>query len=170
LGLRDELGVTSGGKEYEVGLVSPTPEMLSFMTGVVTGGLGREIDKAVSFAEGKIKGESMPAYKIPIASRFYGEAGGDAATRGKYYDAIKEINAADFAKRRLEKDDKDPSEYQNLADLASKLRKTQARIGDMRKDLQSETDAAVRKQIEADILIEQRDLIEAFEQAAAGAE
>jgi len=140
------------------------------MTGVVTGGLGREIDKAVSFAEGKIKGESMPAYKIPIASRFYGEAGGDAATRGKYYDAIKEINAADFAKRRLEKDDKDPSEYQNLADLASKLRKTQARIGDMRKDLQSETDAAVRKQIEADILIEQRDLIEAFEQAAAGAE
>jgi len=155
--------ITSGGNPYEVGLVSPTPEMLSYMTGVVTGGLGREIDKVASFAEGAIKGDSMPAYKIPIVSRFYGEAGGDAVLRSKYYDAIKEINAADFAKKRITKDGGDPSKYEGVASLAAEMRSLQNQISDRNKDRQAATDKRERKELEAEILSLQQQLVDAYE-------
>ena len=156
--------ITSGGKEYETGLVSPTPEMLSFMTGVVTGGLGREAEKIASFAEGSVRGDSTPAHKIPVVSRFYGEAGGESVLRSKYYDAVKEINAAEFAKKRITKDGGDADEYDDVARLGSTSRKLQSQISDLNKHRQAETDKVLRKELEAEILSLQQQLVEAYDE------
>jgi hypothetical protein len=71
----------TGGDEEKPGMVSPPPEALSYLFGVALGGVGREADKAFGFLGNLVSGTETPPYRIPVLSRFYGEANGDAATK-----------------------------------------------------------------------------------------
>lgn len=160
--------LTSGGKEYEVGLVSPTPELLSYAFGTVTGGVGREIGRVVSFAELVARGDEVPAYKIPVLGGFYGEAGGSTAVRSKYYSAIKAINEAEFARKKTREAGGDGSEYADAANLARMSRRIQSRISDLNKDRRLESDRAIRAELEAEVLNLQQQLAESYQQVLDG--
>lgn len=83
----------SGGTEYKPGIASPTPDAIDYLITQATGGVGREISKTVQVGQGLVTGENVPEYKIPLYGRFVGAAEGLAATRGRFYDNLKMINA-----------------------------------------------------------------------------
>jgi hypothetical protein len=153
----------TGGDEYEAGLWSPAPEQLAYAFGVVAGGLGREGDKFVSAGEALVKGDTLPAYKIPIASRFYGEAGGSATVRKQYFDAVREINVAERVMKQRAADGKDFDRYADLAGLARYSRRYQNAISRLQAVRQAETDRARRQEIENEIVELQRQLVELYQ-------
>jgi hypothetical protein len=156
--------VTSGGDEYEKGLVSPTPEMLSFITGNITGGVGRELTKAVTFAERLVLGEDIPSYSVPVLGMFYGHAAGESMLRAKYYAALKEINAAEFAAKRRIEAGEDLGKYAGRAGLASAGRRIQNAISVLRKIKQDTSDRKEREELNAAILDLQSRLVEMYDE------
>ncbi|MDO8547879.1 MAG: LPD38 domain-containing protein [Nitrospirales bacterium] len=83
----------SGGTEYKPGIASPTPDAIDYLITQATGGVGREISKTVQVGQGLVTGEDVPEYKVPLYGRFVGATEGLAATRGRFYENLKQINA-----------------------------------------------------------------------------
>ncbi len=88
----EAVNTATGGTKYKPGILSPTPDQIDYVFGQLFGGTGREIMKAEQFIESIGSDEELPSYKIPIAGRFYGETGGDAAERAMYYENVKMLN------------------------------------------------------------------------------
>jgi hypothetical protein len=91
-GLSRFLNFISGGNEDRKGGWSPTPDQIDYVIGQVTGGIGRELLKIEQSASALGKGEELPPYKIPVIGRFYGDAAGQAAQAGKFYDHVKDLS------------------------------------------------------------------------------
>lgn len=96
------INAASGGTAYKPGIFSPTPDQIDYLTGQITGGVGREIGKAWQTAGAAITGEDLPPYKIPIVGRLYGDAKSASAQSHQFYENLKEINqhAAELKGRR----------------------------------------------------------------------
>jgi hypothetical protein len=85
------LNYASGGTKYQKGAISPTADELDYLVGQVTGGVGREIMKIDTAIRSAATGEELPAYRIPIAGRFYGDADSKAADSQRFYDNVTKI-------------------------------------------------------------------------------
>lgn len=79
------LNLASGGGKYSKGLVSPTADEIDYVVGQVTGGVGRELLKTGQTIKAASTGEDLPAYRIPLAGRFYGETESNAAESQRFY-------------------------------------------------------------------------------------
>jgi hypothetical protein len=79
------LNMASGGGKYSKGLLSPTADELDYVVGQVTGGVGRELMKAGQTIKAVGTGEDLPAYRVPLAGRFYGETKSNAAESQRFY-------------------------------------------------------------------------------------
>ena len=90
--MAEYLNLASGGTDFKPGIFSPTPDQLEYLFGQATGGLGREISKAITTAEKTVTGEELPSYKIPLAGRFYGETKSSAAESGRFYKNMEKLN------------------------------------------------------------------------------
>jgi hypothetical protein len=91
-GLSYALNIATGGSKYIPGYFSPTPDQIDYLAGQATGGIGRELSKTSQTVQSMYSGEELPTYKIPVASRFYGNAEGTSNERRKFYDNVKKMN------------------------------------------------------------------------------
>lgn len=82
------LNLASGGGKYSKGLLSPTADEIDYVVGQVTGGLGREIMKTGQTIKAAGTGEDLPAYRVPLLGRFYGETESNAAESQRFYNNI----------------------------------------------------------------------------------
>jgi len=100
------------GTQHTKGALSPTADQIDYFIGQITGGVGREIMKVGEFAKSKaVTQEEIPAYKLPIVGRFYGEAESPAATRSRFYENVKEMAKHEHEIKGLRKDRQSPTEY-----------------------------------------------------------
>jgi hypothetical protein len=88
------LNLASFGTKYSKGYLSPTGDEIDYLIGQITGGVGRELIKAEQTVKSGITGEELPAYRIPLVGRFYGETQSNAAESQRFYDNI--IKMADY--------------------------------------------------------------------------
>lgn len=167
--LSSAINTLTGGDDDVPGLISLPPEALTYVGGVVTGGLGREIGKVAETGEAMVRGNSLPAYRVPLVSRFYGEASGDAVTRKKYFMALRDANQAENSFRGKTSRDEDVSDRDaNLAPYARYGRKIQSHIRQLNEIRDQEQDRDRRKEIEAEIVELQRQFVEMVEQESDG--
>ena len=87
-GLSYFLNLASGGGKYSKGFLSPTADELDYIAGQITGGAGRELMKVEQAVKAGITGEELPAYRVPLAGRFYGETQSNAAESQRFYNNI----------------------------------------------------------------------------------
>lgn len=86
------LNFMTGGSEDRKGGFSPTPDQIDYVIGQVTGGIGRELMKIDQSLRSLGSGEELPPYKIPVAGRFYGDAAGQAAQSGTFYENVTKLS------------------------------------------------------------------------------
>jgi hypothetical protein len=110
-GISWALNRLSGGSQYKPGLFSPTPDQIDYLAGQVGGGVTREIIKVGQAAMNIGSSDKLPAHKIPVVSRFYGEVDSDLQTRSRYYNLIKEMGQHELEVKGLGKAGKSPAEY-----------------------------------------------------------
>jgi hypothetical protein len=91
-GLASAINSITGGTEYRPGAWSPTPDQIDYVFGQLTGGLGRELLKANQVITAPFTGDEVPAYKIPLIGRLYGNTNGPAAESEQFYANIKTLN------------------------------------------------------------------------------
>lgn len=101
----------TGGDKYEQGMFSPTADQLDYLIGQVTGGVGREASKAWQTGLAATTGEDLPTYKIPLAGRFYGDAGDQSSQGGRFYENLKRINVIEAGLKGRIKDGVATSEF-----------------------------------------------------------
>jgi len=89
------INAIAGGTEYTPGGWSPTPDQIDYVIGQLTGGLGREAGKVASTAAAPFTGEELPPYKIPLVGRLYGNTGGASGQSVRFYERIRQANAAE---------------------------------------------------------------------------
>lgn len=99
--------LATGGTDYKPGLISPTPDQIDYLIGQFTGGVGREYLKAEQTATSLWTGEELPAHKIPLLGRFYGDTAGQSAEGTRFYNNLREINLhrAEIEGRRRDRQD-----------------------------------------------------------------
>ena len=97
--------LSSGGTDYKPGMFSPTPDQVDYLIGQLTGGVGREAIKVQQTASALVSGEDLPAYKIPLAGRFYGDASDKSGISTKFYENMRQLagHGAEIEGRREDK-------------------------------------------------------------------
>jgi hypothetical protein len=105
--------VTSpAGTKHTKGFFSPTADEIDYFVGQITGGVGREIMKIGEFAKSKaVTQEEIPAYRLPVVGRFYGEAESPAATRSRFYENVTAMAKHEYEIKGLRKDRVSPADY-----------------------------------------------------------
>lgn len=83
--IAEAINFLSGGTDYVAGKVSPTPDQIDYLFGQVTGGVGRELNKTAQSATAIATGDDLPAHKIPLAGRFYGDAENSFSQSSKFF-------------------------------------------------------------------------------------
>jgi hypothetical protein len=150
----------TGGNQDKPGVFSPTPEAISYLFGAALGGVGREADKLWSFGENMASDEKTPPYRIPMLSRFYGEAGGEFALRSKYYSAIKDINIAENQlKGAMSRGEEPDASIIKVGSLAKSSRALQQRITKLQK-IRIAASAEDKREIDASIIETQGMLVQ----------
>ena len=86
------INAPTGGTEYTPGGRSPTPDQIDYVIGQLTGGIGRESGKLASTVAAPFTGEELPAYKIPLVGRLYGETSGAASQADRFYENVTRAN------------------------------------------------------------------------------
>lgn len=86
------LNAVTGGTDYRQGLASPTGDQIDYLVGQLTGGIGREAIKTATTVTSMFTADELPAYKIPLLGRFYGETTGQASEASRFYSNIKRLN------------------------------------------------------------------------------
>lgn len=86
------LNSISGGNEARKGLISPTADQIEYLTGQLTGGVGRETIKGIKSVEALVTGEELPSYSVPLVGRFHGNVNEMAAVSSAFYRNLTELN------------------------------------------------------------------------------
>jgi hypothetical protein len=97
------------GTKHTKGLISPTADEIDYFGGQYFGGFIREIIKGVGAIGAKLEGEEVPAYKIPVAGKLYGETGTPAAISSKFYDNVSQMAEYEHEIKQRQKN-KEPTE------------------------------------------------------------
>ncbi|MEN6629680.1 MAG: LPD38 domain-containing protein, partial [Sulfuricella sp.] len=103
--------LTSGFDNYKKGYLSPTPDDIDYLISQATGGVGKEAVRTWTVASGVYNGEDVPAYKVPLFGRLYGNTKEPAAEASKFYKNLTEINQHEYAVKERIKNKENPSEY-----------------------------------------------------------
>lgn len=82
----------TGGTEYTPGKWSPTPDQIDYVIGQLTGGVGREIGKLATTLASPFTADELPANKIPLISRVYGNTKSPQAGSELFYENVKNAN------------------------------------------------------------------------------
>jgi len=90
--LAEAINHITGGTQYRPGAWSPTPDQIDYVFGQLTGGLGRELLKANQAVAAQFTGDELPAYKIPLVGRLYGNTSGPGAQSEQFYANVKALN------------------------------------------------------------------------------
>ena len=85
------INAVTGGDEYEVGGMSPTPEEIKFFVEQFLPPM-QFLYRSTATLEKGVSGEQIEANDIAFVRRFYGEVGGKTAEGGKFYDNVKAVN------------------------------------------------------------------------------
>ena len=94
----------TGGDKYTPGLVSPTPDLIDYAVGQLTGGPGRELINLETALEGWFSGKEVPTYKIPVVGRFYGNTGTEASDKARFYENVQTLNVLENNVRERQRD------------------------------------------------------------------
>lgn len=92
--LAEGFNMVTGGTKYTPGMFSPTPDQIDYLIGQFTGGVGRETLKLQQTLSALYTGEDLPAHKVPLAGRFYGDAGSKSSASERFYNNLRDINIA----------------------------------------------------------------------------
>jgi len=79
------------GTKHTKGLISPTADEIDYLAGQYFGGVAREVIKGVGAIKAKSEGEEVPAYKIPVVGKLYGETKTPAAISSNFYDNVSQM-------------------------------------------------------------------------------
>ena len=132
------MNLATGGTDFKPGLLSPTPDQIDYLIGQATGGVGREVMKIEQSVTGAIKGEEVAPNKMPIVSRFYGDADATTNISGKFYDNLIKLNQHEAEiEGRKKRRESIGSYYQDNpeARLYEKANTAESDIKDLRKRL-----------------------------------
>ena len=127
-GIAEGINWITGGDKYVAGVASPTPDQIDYLIGQATGGVGREVLKAVQTVQTLATGEELPMHKVPLLGRFFGTANGSASQSGPFYAKVNEAKRID---RRIDglREDGQRQEAQTL-ERSNQLLLAKARIAD----------------------------------------
>ena len=109
--IAEAINTLTGGNKYTPGKWSPTPDLLDYVAGQLTGGPGRELIHLESSVEGWLTGKEVPTYKVPLVGRFYGNVGSEASDKARYYENVKKINELENNVKGMQKDRVSANEY-----------------------------------------------------------
>lgn len=100
----EAINLATGGNEYVAGVLSPTPDQIDYLIGQVTGGVGRELSKLEQTSLGLIRGETVPAFKVPLLGRFVGDAASQASEGTAFYANVAKFNELETEIKGLQGD------------------------------------------------------------------
>jgi len=103
------INYVTGGDEYEVGGMSPTPEEIKFFVEQVLPPM-QFLYRSTATLEKGSSGEQIEANDIAFVRRFYGEVGGKTAEGGKFYDNVKAVNELKNTVKLREENGQDTTE------------------------------------------------------------
>lgn len=122
--------ISSGGSEYKKGFISPTADEIDYIIGQFTGGVGREIMKAVETVKGTIQEEEVPAHRRPFIGKMVGDINTPQAVTGRFY-----RNVTDMAQHENEI----KGRGENEGDVEAYFEEyPEARLIDMANDVENE--------------------------------
>ena len=98
------INTLSGGTKHVAGGLSPTPDQIDYLIGQVMGGVGREASKLEQSIMATYRGEDLPAHKIPLIGRFYGNAADQTSQGATFYNNIRRINELEAEIKGLRKE------------------------------------------------------------------
>lgn len=160
----------TGGNGYTAGAISPTGDVIDYMIGQATGGVGRLVLNTVSTAEAVATGEDLPNYKIPIVGRMIGDANEAAAVSNRFYQGVKEMNGHKRSIEGMEEDGKDTASYLKdypEADFYKDAQRYERDVTKLNKERKSlKADGAPQSEIDA-VIEEQQMLMNEFNQQVA---
>ena len=166
-GIAAAINAITGGTKYTPGAWSPTPDQIDYVFGQLTGGLGREINKAVTTAASPVTGDEVPLYKLPLIGRVVGTTRGASGQSEKFYENVKEINKVENELRGRARNQEDVAGYQaeeplaQLAGAADRYSRRVSKLRQLRRDLNAKEPPGYRedmKRVDADIEATMRDL------------
>ena len=108
------------GTKYTKGLISPTADEIDYLAGQYFGGISREVIKGVGSIKAASEGAPVPAYKIPIVGKLYGETKTPASISAKFYDNISQMSEYEHEIKKLIQNKESVEEYKK-ANPESKL-------------------------------------------------
>jgi hypothetical protein len=111
----------TGGTDYQPGRFSPTPDQIDYVFGQIFGGVGREALKVTGTASAIVKDEDLPAYRIPLAGRFYGNTADAKGNANRYYANATAINGLENEIKGRAKDGKDVGAFIRDNPLVSQI-------------------------------------------------
>ena len=139
---------------YEKGLISPTPDQIDYLIGQVTGGVGREVSKASQFVESVATGEDVPAHKVPVLGRFYGETDGVSSQVSKMYRNLEKIGEHSDPIKRMQEAGQDVTPYlekfpeARLTKSADKVQRRLSELNKVKADAKKRGDKEAVKRVE----------------------
>ncbi len=86
------INTVSGGNEVVKGVLSPTPDQLSFLTGVVTGGPGRLMMQVFGAGSKAYSGDDVRVADVPLASRFVSDRNSPNAVYSQFSNNSQTMN------------------------------------------------------------------------------
>jgi len=143
----------SGGTEFRPGAWSPTPDQLDYLMGQLTGGLGRELLKLNQTIAAPLTGDELPAHKVPLLGRIYGNTRGMSGQSGTFYDNIRQINEVENELQGLQRTDRDTEDLyrtEPLAGLVGDANAAERRVRQLRRlrrDAVEQADSDWREQV-----------------------
>jgi hypothetical protein len=119
--LAEGFNKVTGGTDYQPGRFSPTPDQIDYVFGQIFGGVGREALKVTGTASAIVKDEDLPAYRIPLAGRFYGNTADAKGNANRYYANATAINGLENEIKGRAKDGKDVGAFIRDNPLVSQI-------------------------------------------------
>lgn len=102
----------TGGTDYAPGAWSPTPDQIDFVIGQITGGIGREVSKTADVIGSAFSDDELPAHKIPLVGRLYGNTRGQAGQADEFYENLRESNIIENELKGRMKDGKPTDDFE----------------------------------------------------------
>jgi hypothetical protein len=170
--MSEAINVMSGGTEFTPGRLSPTPDAIDYVAGQIGGGVAREVAKVGATISAAGTGEELPAHKIPLVGRFYGNADGQTKEGAAFYRNVIEINKHERELKGREANDGDVEGYYQdnpVAELVKEGAQAEREVSKLRKErrqlVKDGAPPSEVKAIEAEITDAMRDLNELVKEA-----
>lgn len=144
-GLAKAINAVTGGTEFRPGAWSPTPDQIDYVVGQLTGGLGRELLKVNQTVAAQFTGDELPAHKVPLLGRLYGNTRGTAGQSSRFYENVKTLNELENeikGRQRVGRDTEEVFRSEPLAELIGAGNAAEVRVRELRKERRAAAELA----------------------------